>query len=294
MRDRLVLIIILILIALPGFSMQVKPEGSFHDDSIRIGEEILYSLMVTYPIDQDVVFPDSLYDFSPFELNRKDYFFTRSDGTTSFDSAVYNLSTFEIDSVQFLSLPIWVITNGDSIPYLTIADTVILNHVVTEIPDSINLIDNTIYKEVNYAWNYPYFIIGVLITTLVIFFVSYFYGGDIMKRYKLYKLKKMHKRFLSNYNQLIHSQKHDWEKSLLEWKVYMEKLDDKPYTKLTTKEIARKTRDNHLLKALKAIDRSIYGSAGSEGGNKYFEALVSFTRNAYANKVKKIKYGTER
>ena len=89
--------------------------------------------------------------------------------------------------VQFIVFPIWVITNGDSIPYLTWADTVILNHVVTEIPDSIKLIDNTIYKEVNYAFNYPYFIIGVLITTLVVLFVSYFYGGDIMKRYRLYK-----------------------------------------------------------------------------------------------------------
>ena len=293
MRDRLVVIIFLILFSKASFAWQIKPEGKFHVDSARVGDEILYSLSVTYPVNQDVLFPDSLYDFSPFELNQKDYFFTRSDDQFSFDSAVYNLSTFEIDSIQVLSIPIWVIKGGDSTVYYPTPDSIILNHVVTQIPDSVVLIDNTIYKEVNYAFNYPYLIIGSIVTLIILSLAWYFYGKDMLKQYRLYQLGRMHKKFIKTYNELIHSQKHDWEKSLLEWKTYMEALDEAPYTKLTTKEIARKTKDNLLLNALKGIDRAIYGKGKKESDSKYFEELVSFARSAYASKVKKIKYGTD-
>jgi hypothetical protein len=71
----------------------------------------------------------------------------------------------------------------------------------------------------------------------------------------------------------------------------MEQLDEAPYTILTTKEIARKTNDNLLLTALKEIDKSIYGNYKKEPGKKYFEHLILFARNAYASRVKQIKYG---
>ena len=281
----------LIFISTHAVAWQVKPEGKFHSDSTRIGEELLYSLSATYPRDKDIVFPDSLYDFSPFELNLKDYFFTRSDSSSSFDSAVYNLSTFEVDTFQVLALPIWVIANGDSTAYFPQPDTVILNHVVTQIPDSLALIDNTIYKEVNYAFNYPYFLIGLGISFIVIILIIYFFGKSIRRAYHLYKLKRSHERFVRTFSTTIHSTQLDWEKSLLEWKKYMEQLDEAPYTILTTREIARKTNDNLLLTALKEIDKSIYGNYKKEPGKKYFEHLILFARNAYASRVKQIKYG---
>jgi hypothetical protein len=283
---------LLIFISTGASAWQVTPKGKFLSDSTRIGVELLYSLSVTYPLESDIVFPDSLYDFSPFELNQKDYFFTKSDNFFSFDSAVYNLSTFEIDTFQMLALPIWVIGNGDSIAYFPAPDTVILNHIVTQMPDSLALIDNTIYKEVNYAFNYPYFLISIGIASIVIFVIIYFYGKSIRRAYYLYKMKRSHERFVKAFNTTIHSNKHNWEKSLLEWKKYMEQLDEGPYTRLTTREITRKTKDKLLLNALKGIDRVIYGNYERDTGKQYFEDLIHFARNAYANRVKQIKYGT--
>jgi len=143
-------------------AQEIKPKGYFLDDSIKIGEAVNYSLSVKYPREQDIVFPDSTYNFMPFEINYKDFFFTYSDSVYSYDSAVFNLSTFEIDTIQYLKLPIFVLSNGDSFTVFTEIDSIVLEHIVTQIPDSLALIDNTIYKDLNLAFNYPYLMVGVV------------------------------------------------------------------------------------------------------------------------------------
>jgi hypothetical protein len=44
------------------------PRGKFLEDSIRIGEPVRFILSFKYPMDFEVIFPDFLYDFSPFEM----------------------------------------------------------------------------------------------------------------------------------------------------------------------------------------------------------------------------------
>ena len=101
----------------PGLlnAQQLVPKGLFLSDSIKIGEEVIYSLSIEYPRGSNLIFPDSLYDFSPFEYIKKTEFFTKSDSVKSFDSVIYYLSTFEIDPVQKLTLPVFLISAGDSI-----------------------------------------------------------------------------------------------------------------------------------------------------------------------------------
>lgn len=277
--------------ALSVFARQDRPVGKFLKDSAKIGEEIYYSLSISYDKNLDVVFPDSLYNFKPFELNKKDYFFTRSDSTTSFDSAVYNLSTFEIDTIQSLALPVWIIHKGDSTPLFSLPDTIVLNQVVTQIPDSLALVDNTIYKEVSYRFNYPYLIIGVSGTIIVVLLIVILFGKQIRQNYILFRLRKSHDKFLKKYQKILEG-KFNYESTLLEWKTYMEDLEQLPYTKLTTKEIVKRTNDNLLMKALREIDRAIYSNYRKEGNEKYFSDLVSVSKIAYSEKVKKIKYGT--
>jgi len=285
------ILVILLGFYLPGSAWQKRPEGKFTVDSAKIGEEIYYSLSISYPKNLDIVFPDSLYDFSPFELNRKDYFFTRTDSTTSFDSAVYNLSTFEIDSIQQLALPIWIISKGDSVALFSLPDTIVLHHMVTQLPDSLALIDNTIYKEVSYKFNYPYLIIAISGSVIFVLFVIVVFGKEIRKKYKLYRMRKSHEKFLKNYQKILEG-KYNRESALLEWKKYMEKLHEMPYTKLTTKEIILQTKDNFLMKALKEIDRAIYSRYYKEGSEKYFGDLVSFSKQVYSDRVRQMKYGS--
>ena len=93
----------------------VEPKGVFLQDSTKIGEEVQFALSVKYDRSLDILLPDSLYRFGTFEYNSREYFPTKTDSTFSYDSVVYHLSTFEIDSVQYLQLPVFTIHDQDSL-----------------------------------------------------------------------------------------------------------------------------------------------------------------------------------
>ena len=56
----------------------VKVRGQFLVDSIKIGKPFPYSLAAEYPSDQRILFPDSTFQFAPYEYFGKRYFPTRS------------------------------------------------------------------------------------------------------------------------------------------------------------------------------------------------------------------------
>src|SRR5215203_6074836 len=91
------------------FPQRITLNAAFASDTTRIGDNIYFYLTARYPKTQQVVFPDSSFSFSPFELLKKDYFPTRSNDSTSYDSAVYSLRTFEIEKQQSLRLPVFII-----------------------------------------------------------------------------------------------------------------------------------------------------------------------------------------
>ena len=286
-----ILLIIFFNFLFSALGQQIKPKGIFLDDSIKIGEAVNYSLSVKYPRDWDIVFPDSNYNFTPFEINYKDYFSTYSDSLYSYDSAVFNLSTFEIDTIQYLKLPVFVLNNGDSNTVFPDIDSIILEHVVTQIPDSLALIDNTIYKDLNLAFNYPYLIVGVVAFLFITGLILIFFGKDIKRKYLLYKLKKRHKKFIGDFQGIIIQNDLDFQYTLFTWKKYMEKLDKSPYTKFTTKEIIKTYKDKSLVVALRTIDRAIYGGKDENEIKKRFEDLLSFTDQLYRKRLEKLKYG---
>ena len=109
MRNIYIYIGLLLALSIPVKGQIVQPESSFNKDSVKIGEEVVYSRSIRYLSTKDVVFPDSLFNFAPFELYKKVSFPTRSDSIFSLDSAVYHLSTFELDTVQLLNLPIFMV-----------------------------------------------------------------------------------------------------------------------------------------------------------------------------------------
>ena len=181
--------LLIILFFAASFSLQaqqIKSKGSFLSDSIKIGMDIRYSLSATYPSNQDVVFPDSTFNFSPFEYVGKKYFTTKTDSTYSYDSAVYIFTTFEVDSVQFLRLPVFIVTRGDSSAIYTEMDSVILQHVVAEIPDTTGVENMPLKENVDFLplvlqFNYPYLIIGIIILIIAILLVIIIFGKRIRK-----------------------------------------------------------------------------------------------------------------
>ncbi|MDX1627190.1 MAG: hypothetical protein R3345_00740 [Fulvivirga sp.] len=291
----------LLIISLQAWSQEIKPRGLFLEDSIKIGQPVGFALSLKYPADLDIVFPDSLFDYSPYELEKKTYVPTRTDGQMNYDSAVYYLTTFEIDTVQYFKLPIFIKHQNDSTLIYTQEDSIILKQLVTEVPDSVSaeaapLKEKTDYIQVPLAFNYPYFIIGA-ITLLVLALIIYFlFGEKIKTAFLLRKLNKSHQKFLTQYDKLLKGldRPNDQlaENILFHWKNYLEKLERRPYTKLTTKEILKKYRSpNKIAEDLKTMDKAIYANIQDHHLKESYHALRSFAEEQFEKKIKEVKNG---
>ncbi len=275
-----------------AWAQLVSPTGSFGQDSIKIGEEVPYSLSIRYPADQNILFPDSTYDFSPFELARKVYTNTNSNDGFSSDSVIYYLRTFDLEPVQTLRLPVFVIEGSDSVEVMAQVDSVYLNDVMVGPDDPLQ--ETTDYRDVALQFNSAYLVLALVILLVIIAAVLLLFGGQIKRQYKMYRLRKAHSKFLSAYERLItHSNGKDpksaTEHSLNFWKVYMEKLDKIPFTKLTTKEVSQFIKDESLLSTLKTMDRNIYGRHNQEDVRANLLLLKEIANRRYEEKIEEVR-----
>ena len=244
----------------------------------------------------EFLFPDSNYNFFPFEFISKDFFITRTDSLRSVDSAIFYLSTFEIEPIQKLFLPVFMISQGDSIVLYPPVDSIHLKALIDQLPDSLNIKANSEYSEVFFDFNYPYLLIGVGGFMLLVVVGFLIFGKSIKRQYLLFRLKRNHRRFIQKFYLLIADLKSregslNAEKMLVTWKKYMEKLENIPYTKLTTKEIVSYPDNNSINDSLKDVDKSIYGSIKIEKLYESFENLEYFTEERYNTRLNQLKYG---
>ncbi|ELR71817.1 hypothetical protein C900_02192 [Fulvivirga imtechensis AK7] len=294
------LVLVLFFVAMNAQGQQIEPRGQFLSDSIKIGVPVAYSLAVKYPKELDIIFPDSLYNYAPFEFDKKRYFPTRSDSVYSYDSAVYYITSFEVDSIQHISLPVYVLHGRDSTAVYASSDTVVLQQLVTEIPDSVAveampLKENTTYKRVAFQFNYPYFIIGAIILVIIAVLVFIFFGNKIRRYFFLRRMEKSHRKFIETYDAIAlakdQSVKLQAEKLLVVWKKYHEQLEARPYTKLTTKEIIRFYQPEGIETSLKALDRTIYSPKANGELMGDYTALKKYSQKRYEEKVEEVKHG---
>lgn len=273
-----------------SFAQELQPQGGFLSDSIKVGKEIVYSLSIEYPKEMTIVFPDSTYNFTPFEFKKKKFFETRTQGGSSFDSVVYYLSSFELDSIQTLSLPVFIVNGKDSTAVFAGPGAVLMETIVPEGDGALK--ETTSYLPVDLQFNYAYLLVAILLVLVILITIYLIFGKQIRKKIKLYRLKKAHNRFLDNYISLINDLKQQptslqTEKTLFFWKKYMEKLDNQPYTKLTTKEIAAQWQDQQLSETLRSIDRIIYGNY-REGAENNFYNLKGVADERYNKRIEEV------
>ncbi|MCC5928507.1 MAG: hypothetical protein JJU28_04605 [Cyclobacteriaceae bacterium] len=270
-------------------AQELSVKGSFNKDSTKIGEEVVFSLSVSYPRAVDLVFPDSTFNFYPFEFLKGRYFTTRSDSLMSFDSAVYYLATYEIEPVQKLRLPVYILKGKDSLPVFTKADSVFLIEMIDELPEEpVFLSDNTFFK-IPAQFNHPYFFIGLGIFAFITLLVILFFGKKIRVAYKRWKIRKGFEKFILMFEHhkkelLENKNSASAEKLLSIWKGYLEKLDDKPYTKMTTREICNLYPGDDLKNSLRELDKSIYsGHYNGDTMENIINTLIGFTRERYTS-----------
>ena len=291
--------LVFFLIALSSQAQEVKVRGGFFADSVGIGEPVKFYLTATYPSKLNLLFPDSAYQFSPFEFESKKYFPTHTNEGISYDSVIYSISTFEIDKIQSLSLPVYVVSQTDSVEFESTADSIRLVELVGIIPDSIPverlpLRANTTYHEVPTDFNYIILgivVAAVLVVALIVFLV---FGKRIRKHYQIKRLTKYHTQFQETYKIQVDQIRTSFsapvsETALGVWKKYMEQLLSKPYTKLTTREMLHLEKDEKLATNLHTIDKAIYGHDTEVVES--FESLRDYAANKFVKRLEEIKHG---
>ncbi|UXP31046.1 hypothetical protein N6H18_11865 [Reichenbachiella agarivorans] len=296
MGKRIILLWTAVMLGQAVHSQDIQPRGQFLQDSLKIGEEIQFSLAVQYPKNWQVIFPDSTFDFSPFEFSKKKYSPTHADSTLAYDSVIYTISSFEIDLIQRLQLPMYIIQQNDSIEILSNFDSVYLQEMVAVLPDSIILRNNLDFQALHYDWNYLYIGIGAAILLILLVGSYFLFGKNLRAKYRLYLLKKDYERFVLQFENAVnqvkanHDNTHTIEAAVLLWKKFMERLEDRPFTKYTSKEILLAGYGDGLKDVLKKIDQSIYGKVAIDDIHSNLEALNHYTAERYELKREEVKH----
>ena len=281
------------------FAQDVNVRGGFFLDSLRVGDETGYYLSARYPSNVNLIFPDSSFNYGPFEFVEKKYFPTQTKSGQSYDSVIYYLTTFEIDPLQMLSLPVFQLNEADSTTYQTDIDTIALIELAKNIPDTVTaqtlpLRENTIHENVPKHFNYPVLVISLIVLLVAIVIVWVAFGKNIRKHFKVKKMFNAHRRFLEVYDQQVEAIKTAFsstqtEHALAHWKKYMEQLESMPYTKLTTRETARIENNEVLSRNLQSIDGAIYGH--NTQVVESLENLKQFADQRFGKKVEEVKHG---
>ena len=290
-----------LLFCLSSSAQSLKPRGSFSADTVKVGEPVRYTLTFRYPRDLEVVFPDETAAYAPFEYLDRRFFPTRSDSLYSYDSVVYEVATFELDSVQPLTLPVYVVDTdeagqADSTAIYADLDSVHLRAIVPQLPDSVALKENTNPLKIPLQFNYPYLLIGIAALAALLALGYVLFGKQIRRRWQLRQLRKANRQFSIRFREAVASLKANpdrrhSEEALVLWKRYMERLDRTPYTKMTTREIAQLPSGEPLRNDLRAIDRSIYGQAMNGELVGHFEQLQQHTNVRFQQRIDEIKHG---
>ncbi|HEY0744972.1 MAG TPA: hypothetical protein VGD40_26085 [Chryseosolibacter sp.] len=294
-----VCLISLLTCALSSRAQTIEVRGGFLADSIKIGETTAYYLSAHYGDSLNILFPDSTFQFSTFEFDRKAYFATETRDNVSVDSAVYYLSTFEVDRTQTLKLPVFILQPADCTVVESAADTILIEQMVAAVPDSLAadqlpLKMNTAYQKVFHQFNYWILLIVVGVLLIIAFIVWIFFGKRISRYLQAKRLQRKHNEFVKNYGLLIQGlqtgfSSNNAEKALSFWKRYMEVLERYPFTKLTTRETLTLTKDEALANNLKQIDRAIY--ADQPTVLTPFEQLRAFADERFNKKLKEVQHG---
>ena len=292
---RFIAILILVVPSL-AYSQDVTVRSRFLADSLKIGEKVPFAVTAEYPRRLNILYPDSTYSFNPFEFESKEYFPTKTMDSLSYDSVVYYITSYEIDSIQMFRMPVYVLHGNDCTIVFGTADSIFLKQYVQHVPDSVSaqqlpLKTNTDYLNVRWLLNYP--IVGWVTVTLVVISVVVWlvFGKRIRRYYTLKRLDKDHVAFLHNFADAIQRMQTEFsqlnaEKALVIWKKYMERLEERPYTKYSTKEIVQMLNEGGLNNALRSIDRMVYG--GVLSNQEAFDQLRDVSRVHYSEKIKKV------
>lgn len=276
-RNRyIVLLLALIGLSFVHTSQAQKPVFRFLSDSVSFGQPIQAVLYCRHDPAEELLFPDSSFNYFPFEFVDKRYFPTQTIGNESLDSVVYTLRTFEDTSLYSLALPVFLFQEKDTLRILSNMDDVAFEPFIKNPSDTLKLISNTTLLPLERDFNYLIYLL-ILASLLVFALLVYLlFGKRLLQQWKRYRMKMAHKQFITAFDTLTKVSDlsvKDMEKALSIWKKYIESLSEKPYTTFTSTEIATHLKRENLKKNLQGIDSAIYGGRFRATVQEDFEML---------------------
>ena len=265
------------------------PKGKFLNDSVKVGLPVQYALSYRHKATADVFFPDSAYNFAPFEMVKREYFNTVTDQNGSLDSVVYTLISFEVTPVQELSLPVYVRAKKDCTRVFAPIDYVILNSIIKPNIriDTLFLKKDTRLIPIAQQINFPLIFLIIIGLLLMVGMVFWFFGKPIRRQVRLFNFKRRYDDFRKLFQRLSRGTEDDKkrleniEKAVVLWKKYIERIENKPFTTFTTKEILDNLKDNRLSDALREIDATVYGGVYSNKTIASMQILQELAEGLY-------------
>jgi hypothetical protein len=268
------------------------PTGRFSRPAVAVGQPLDYELRYEHAPDEEVVFPDSLAAFAPFEYVGRTWQPTRTQNGRSLDRTVYHLRTFSLATTQRLQLPVLVLRRTDTL--LPAPAQVRLQRTAPVLPGGTAappaLRQDLSQPPLVPAFNYPFWVAGLAGVLALAAAGAALFGRRWRRRYGLYKRRKNHVYFLAQFTR--HAERFALSRSapvvervVVLWKNYLSSLEDTNLSSLTTKELVDHfNNDDDVRRALRATDRVVYGNLLSEDAQEVdaaFQRLRNFAERQY-------------
>ena len=276
------------------FSQEIITKGEFLIDSIDVGKPFFYSLSVLHKPTDEIFFPDTNYNFSPFRILSQKIFNSSTNEKGTLDSAIYQLVSFDVSPKQVIKVPVFVFGRRDCTEVWTATDTVFLKKDDLQVlKNQKELAFDTILFQLGSEFNFSKLLGIIAIVIAVAGSIYWVFGRDIYKQWQLLKLQRRHIEYTRSYNRLLRSARDkgnikDAEKAIIVWKKYLERLEKKPFATYTTREIMDNMPDEELAEALKNMDGVIYGQAKSMKMEGSLEVLKKGATKIYKNRRRQI------
>lgn len=287
MRVRKLLNIIFISLSALSVTRAEIPHGVFTKDNVQVGEPVDFVLTHYSSQDSLVLFPDTLYDFSPFELVTKKTFQSAIRDSLKFDSVIYTLRTFEIRGWQHFNLPVYYLTKSDSIKLTSTTDSLGINLLVKKAITPISLKSDTKYQPIPLLTDYAYLSVLSMVVLASIIILIVVFRKPLIRKIRLLRLQQQHDKYITRINALVkeNPSRPEIESFLGIWKSYLGNIEKKTVASMTSKEILNIYPDAPELKSkLQLLDRSLYAGELNEGLESTLKSLRDFSIDRFTKK----------
>ena len=282
---------ILIFISSKLFSQEIKYKSYFLDEKIKLGDSIRLASIINYPKEIEIIQPDSSYNFYPFYFIGKKSFQSKFNNNIIYDSTIYYLRTFQLDSIQSLNLNAYILNENDSLKISSNSDTIYFESLVNNTGVSVK--NNFSLNEILHIFNTYKFASFLSFIILLVIILYFSFRKKIYKYLSKRKLIKNLNDFIKDHEELKNiinknNDKKILEKIILNWKRYMERVTKFPYSSSTSIEIHIFHKDDKLKEILLEVDHLLYSKNNLNFNILSLKYLIFIAKNKTNNMIKNI------